>query len=83
MKYIKSVSFSPIIQQGTNGWTERMIVVFEMISLWKRDNESVEEISWVEFNSDVKELEFIITKLQSVVDKSKAAYKEQTKEVKP
>jgi len=83
MKYIKSVSFSPIIQQGTNGWTERMIVVLEMISLWKRDNESVEEISWVEFNSDVKELEFIITKLQSVVDKSKAAYKEQTKEVKP
>lgn len=83
MKYIKSVSFSPIIQQGTAGWTERMIVVLEMVSLWRREDESVEEISWVEFSSDVNELEFIIAKLQSVVDKSKAAYKEQIRKVEP
>ncbi len=80
MKYIKSASFSPVMHHTANGWQNRIMVVFEMVALWVREEEQIEEISWFEFNSNIEELEFIISKLQSVVDKSKAAYTAPTKE---
>jgi hypothetical protein len=88
MKRIKSVSFYAVYQHSGKDWHRDTVVSFEMVEKWLKvdtdKEEQVEQTSWIEFVCCTEEIEILIQKLQSVIDRSNAAYDQEIKkEVQP